>query len=507
MKLPMKKASIAALAALVLSSCAWNEGWTWNTASAASPVYYVSPNGNDGSSGTSEDAPFRTIQKAADTAVAGSTIFVRGGIYNESVTVRSSGSISNGFISFQNYPGEKPVIDGTNLSVTDTGLFNIADKSYIRLQGFELRNLRAAGATDTPTGVQIQGRGHHIEVRDNYIHHIESGWKGGNAHGIAVYGTSPNQTYNLNNIVIDHNEVANLKLGFSEAVAVNGNVDTFEVTNNKVHDNDNIGIVIIGHEGISPVAALDQARNGIVRGNAAYNNSSFRAASYNEYSAGGIYVDGGKDLIIEQNDAHDNDIGIEVASEHAGKSASGVIVRNNLIYRNIMSGITIGGYDRYRGYTENCFFLNNTIFKNDTHAMGYGQITFNYDTRGNVIKNNAIYGSDTDVLISNPFTENTGNILDTNLYFTESGDQAGMWQWKNVTFTGFANYISATGNDTNSFFADPKLMNLTTPDLHLPADSPAINAGQNLPNMVGTDFDGKLRIQGGIVDIGAFEVR
>jgi hypothetical protein len=124
-----------------------------------------------------------------------------------------------------------------------------------------------------------------------------------------------------------------------------------------------------------------------------------------------------------------------------------------------------------------------------------------------VIKNNAIYGSDTDVLISNPFTENAGNILDTNLYFTESGDQAGMWQWKNVTFTGFANYISATGNDTNSFFADPQLMNLTTPDLHLPADSPAINAGQNLPNIGGTDFDGKLRIQGGIVDIGAFEVR
>jgi hypothetical protein len=351
MKLPMKKASFAALAALVLSSCAWNEGGTWNTASAASPVYYVSPNGNDGSSGTSENASFRTIQKAAETAGAGSTIFVRGGIYNESITVRSSGSSSNGFISFQNYPGEKPVIDGTNLSVTDTGLFNIADKSYIRLQGFELRNLRAAGATDTPTGVQIQGTGHHIEVRDNYIHHIESGWKGGNAHGIAVYGTSPDQTYNLNNIVIDHNEVANLKLGFSEAVAVNGNVDTFEVTNNKVHDNDNIGIVIIGHEGKSPVAALDQARNGIVRGNVVYNNSSFRNPSYNEYSAGGIYVDGGKDLIIEQNDARENDIGIEVASEHAGKSASGVIVRNNLIYRNIMSGITLGGYDRYRGYT------------------------------------------------------------------------------------------------------------------------------------------------------------
>lgn len=50
--------------------------------------------------------------------------------------------------------------------------------------------------------------------------------------------------------------VANLKLGLSEAIAVNGNVDSFEVTNNKVHDN-NIGIVLIGHERVSPLATLD----------------------------------------------------------------------------------------------------------------------------------------------------------------------------------------------------------------------------------------------------------
>ncbi|MBH0358137.1 hypothetical protein DKP85_07985 [Bacillus thuringiensis] len=98
-----------------------------------------------------------------------------------------------------------------------------------------------------------------------------------------------------------------MKLGLSEAIAVNWNVDSFEVTNNKVHDN-NIGIVLIGHEGSSPVAALDQARNGIV-----HHNSSFNNTSYNEYSADGIYVDGGKEIIIEQNQNYENDLGIEVA--------------------------------------------------------------------------------------------------------------------------------------------------------------------------------------------------
>lgn len=80
-------------------------------------------------------------------------------------------------------------------------------------------------------------------------------------------GSSSHAQNNLNHLVIDNNEVTNLKLGLSEAIAVNGNLDSFEVTNNKVHDNNNIGIVLIGHEGVSPVAALDQARNGIVRNN------------------------------------------------------------------------------------------------------------------------------------------------------------------------------------------------------------------------------------------------
>ena len=100
---------------------------------------------------------------------------------------------------------------------------------------------------------------------------------------------------------------------------MNGNVDSFEVTNNKVHDNNNIGIVLIGHEGVSPLAALDQARNGIVRNNIVHHNSSFNTTSNNEYSANGIYVDGGKEINIEQNQSYETDLGIEVASEHAGK--------------------------------------------------------------------------------------------------------------------------------------------------------------------------------------------
>jgi hypothetical protein len=54
-------------------------------------LYYVATSGADTNSG-SEAAPFRTIQKAADVAIAGDTVHVRAGIYSEQVVIRNSGT-------------------------------------------------------------------------------------------------------------------------------------------------------------------------------------------------------------------------------------------------------------------------------------------------------------------------------------------------------------------------------------------------------------------------------
>ena len=55
---------------------------------------------------------------------------------------------------------------------------------------------------------------------------------------------------------------------------VDGNVTNFLITNNLIHDNDNIGIDIIGFEGVSPDPAYDYARSGTVAGNTVYNISA-----------------------------------------------------------------------------------------------------------------------------------------------------------------------------------------------------------------------------------------
>lgn len=61
---------------------------------AAAETYFVAPTGSDANRGTRQ-APFRTIQKAADIMKAGDVCHVRGGIYRESVRPAGSGKRHN----------------------------------------------------------------------------------------------------------------------------------------------------------------------------------------------------------------------------------------------------------------------------------------------------------------------------------------------------------------------------------------------------------------------------
>ena len=104
-------------------------------------TYYVSTSGNDNNAGT-QAAPWRTIQHAANAVQAGDTVLVMSGTYNEVVTMKASGNASAGYITFKNYPGQSPIVDGTGLAVGasgQTGLFSLEGTfNYIIIQGFEI---------------------------------------------------------------------------------------------------------------------------------------------------------------------------------------------------------------------------------------------------------------------------------------------------------------------------------------------------------------------------------
>ncbi|MDN4602356.1 right-handed parallel beta-helix repeat-containing protein [Paenibacillus sp. F6_3S_P_1C] len=493
-------------------------GIEWSSSAAAAGTdYYVATSGNDSNAGTSS-APWKTLQHAADAVPAGSTVHVRGGVYNQKLKITRSGSASQGPIVFTNDGTEAPIIDGTGLSVSGIeGLIDLTDVNYVTIQGFEIRNYTTATKDVMPVGIYVHGSGSFINLSGNKVHDIKntatptgSDLLGRDAHGIAVYGTKAPDS--IHDITINGNELYNLVLGSSESLVLNGNVDTFSVTNNVIHDNDNIGIDLIGYEGKAPNTAYDQVRNGLVKGNRVYNISSNNNPSYgkslpnNSNAADGIYVDGGKDSIIEQNYSYNNDIGIEIASEHAGKSTSNITVRSNAVYNNRLTGIAMGGYDTKRGSTVNCKIVNNTVYKNDTLGDGSGQLYVQFDTQNNVIKNNIFVASSTDVLIYNEYTKNSGNVVDYNLYFAPAGSSEASWTWKNKDYTGFSAYKAGTGNDAHSLFIDPKFVNASGYDFHLQSSSPAIDTGNTDTAIIGTlDIEGKPRVQGAAVNIGAYE--
>jgi hypothetical protein len=152
--------------------------------------------------------------------------------------------------------------------------------------------------------------------------------------------------------------------------------------------------------------------------------------------------------------------------------------------------------------------VNNTLYNNFTQRDWGGEIYIQFDTRNNIVKNNIIFANDARMFIDSWSSVMTGNVIDHNLFYAPGGGSNGTWIWQNVTYTTFAAYQSASGNDMNSLIGlDPLLVNPTSGDLHLNTGSPAINAGENLTSaQMGTvDIDGNPRIINGTVDIGADE--
>ncbi len=481
----------------------------------ANSSFYVSTTGNDSNPGT-QTAPWRTVQHAADIARAGSTVNVRGGVYGELVTIKASGNATEGYITLRSYPGETATLDAEHITPTArSAILTIYDKSYIRIEGFEIRNFRTSEHRLTPLGISVMGAGSHIELLKNNVHHIEQTFNGrdgpghgANGFGIAVYGTDAKTP--ISQLVIDGNEVHHLKTGSSESLVVNGNVTKFRITHNVVHDNNNIGIDVIGFERTAPDPAVDQARDGVVSGNLVYNITSRGNPAYgNDENSDGIYVDGGTRVLIEQNVIHDVDFGIELASEHKDRATSYITARNNLIYHGHTAGVSIGGYAPERGHTEHCTVVNNTLYDNDTSGTGAGEFQMQWNMADDIFANNIVYAGSRCLISVNKSQVDKNHppvAIDHNLYFCASGAKASTWIEASGTVTGFENYVRSTENDRHSRFLDPHFIDAAAKDFHVRSDSPAIAAGstEGLP-MGDLDLEGSPRVKSGNIDIGCYQ--
>jgi hypothetical protein len=488
-------------------------------------IYYVSKKGSDSSPGTI-GSPWLTIQHAANSVTAGATVYVLGGVYNESVSFPSSGT-ALAPITFRSYPGQTAVIDGTGVPVSGTqGLINIVgSRSYITINGFEIRHYTTGNENDVPTGIWITGSGTGIQILNNRVHDITTKAEAnGNAFGISVYGTSKAP---ITQLLINGNEVYDLRIGESESVDVDGNVTYFKITNNLVHDNDNIGIDAIGYEGVGPVG-YDEAMYGEISGNTIYNISGITnpGEGYG-YDADGLYCDGCAYVTFERNVIIQADYGIETTSENqicqangtewsgpnnTGTAAKGtspcygryVTVRNNIFYNSNACGNSIGGYAEASkngghsnggGGSYHDVFVNNTLYNNATQPGSYseGGSTGEFQiqnqvgsAQGDIYENNVVYAGvfNTWIFSYVPFSPTypaPPATLNWNLYNSAAGYSEGtsIW-WGTVnTYTSFSNWQTSSGEDANSVNADPLFVDLggAPPNFDTIPSSPAVGAG------------------------------
>lgn len=446
-----------------------------------------------------------TIQAAIDQAAPGDAIRVRerdagNTPYFEKLRITTSN------IRLAAEPGHQPILDGTGVAGAHMILVDgtTTPVDGVVIEGFEIRN--NLGVSDG-SGIRILGAGDGIEIRGNEIHHMT----GSDAMGITVYAT---EAIPVSNLVIDGNTIRDCEPARSEALVLNGNVDGFLVSNNVVRDVNNIGIDCIGGEtDIQPNPNL-VCRNGVIRG-----NTVLRANSQYEGGYGaGIYVDGGRDVVIENNVVSGCDLGIEIGAENAGRLTEGIVVRNNVLHANEKAGLVFGGYAANVGRASNNSFTGNTLYKNNTlgpsgqgrffRGNGVGEIWVQFGAN-NRLANNLVYAGSEDVFVASyEPAENPPNRFDYNLYFSDTGGLAdGEFGNHGVYHQGFSAWQSASGQDANSVAADPLLSDPASGNFHIAASGPAADAGDPAfaaaPDEV--DLDGQPRQLGARVDIGADE--
>lgn len=442
----MKKLSLIVLILFLLIATLFTVGG----ASATGNTYYVSPTGDDANPGTLS-SPFRTIQKAANVAVAGDTVYVRSGIYKEKVTIQNSGSLGY-YITFSAYPGEYATIDGNGVSQSSwSGLIEIMDRNYIHIT-----NLRIVNSANT--GILIE-TANHITIDNNYIYNTVSS-------GIGIW--------NSTDVMVDNNEVVLACNDGNQEMVTVGNTNGFQISNNHIHHG---GPGTNGGEGIN---IKEGSANGKVFGNIIHDIPNRL----------GIYVDAWNvhtyNIEIYQNIVHDNgSYGLALSSE-AGGLLENAKVYNNIIYHNKINGI--GFFDCCAELSpthpvKDIAIVNNTIYNNGWGGWGGGIHIENPDIKNVIVRN---------------------NILSKNVSFQialKTGVPSAELTVDHNLIDGFRNELGEI-RGTSYIESDPLFVNASLLDFHLSAASPAINMGTAL-SAPSYDFDNILRLNG--VDIGAYE--
>ncbi|MBN2355663.1 right-handed parallel beta-helix repeat-containing protein [candidate division KSB1 bacterium] len=422
---------------------------TWSPAA----TYYVDRNhttANDANPGTL-NSPWKTIQHAASTAVAGDTVYIRAGIYNESVFFEHSGNAATGYILFSAYAGETPVIDGTNV---DAGNGLVLVRSYIKLIGLEIRNWSG-------NAIWVEGGAAFFEINDCEVHDV--------FYGIGISDGA--HDFALNRVTCHHFDL------YGVDVSPSGSADCYNGVFNDC----------VSHTGRDPQQNVD----GFALGHGTQHDFILnRCIAYGVYD--GFDISSGKSTL--------NHCLAYNCGNGAYKLWQDEVYLYNCIGYNCGSSVAELDWDGNPGttYLINCTFYDGKTYGVWVENPGDKLVMYNCIIAG---------GDNIGLAFEQMGVDNYRG--DYNLFHNDD------WRAVTVGYTNEFSLDDIAGGawsayskqdshsvvvkDGATLFVDPVLY-----DLHLSQSSPAIDQGTALMAPA-TDYDGIARPQGAGVDIGAYE--
>ncbi|MCB0397200.1 MAG: T9SS type A sorting domain-containing protein [Flavobacteriales bacterium] len=481
-------------------------------------TYYVSPNGDNASSGLTKDQPWRTISYAAGSSspvTAGDKVYVKAGNYgSEYISFAKSGTVNNPIVfeGYQNTPGDAPdlnfqmgdalnasvmpLLDGGNRGNYKIGM-NLPGRSYIVIRNFQITNYSYGVNT---------GNAHHL-VLDNII---------------TMYTGAINDSYSGRGIqlgswstaVSSDNVVSNCIVVNSAAEGLSINGHNNKVTNCKVYCNE--GVIGSGNNAATDYYLLVDGNNNEITdcyveriGDLAHYGHGIGAKWDCEYNVftNCTAVNMTEDFYVRHRGAKYNIfVGCHAINGRAFVVRDGASFNRFIDCRadDVKSGIrfmdtTEDGGAQYAGRHntfENCI-INKAYL--GVHFDDYDQVS---PADSNTIAFCIFNRVDYLFYCGRPNSNNEMlNCIVTNSGSLKAGSYALNFDYAHSAFYGNSfTTPSGTGNMTSN----PMFVNESTGDFHIQAGSPCIDNGIEAP-FVEEDFDGEVRPYGSGYDIGAFE--